>query len=204
MSELKPSDSGNGLSGLLKGLLIAGATVGAAAIANAYINYSTPPLTSSLEGGEIRYHATPYGDLFYKKAGSGTPLLLVHGIGAGCSSYEFRNIFASLSEIYTVYALDLLGFGKSDKPAMDYDAELFIEIIARFCREVMEVGEGKGEADVIATSLSAAYVIALSQRDPSIFRRLVLTVPTGIEELSDKPSPAMEIMENRAENARIG
>lgn len=176
--------------GALKTLLWTGAAVGAAALANAVIFYRTPPLTSPLEGGEVRYFPTPDGDVFYKKAGDGPPLLLIHGIGAGCSSYEYKQIWQPLSEQYTVYAIDLLGFGKSDKPALKYTAETFIQLIDDFCRQVIGVGDGRGEADVIADSLSAAYVIALSQRDPSIFRRLVLIAPTGIEELAAPPNPA--------------
>jgi pimeloyl-ACP methyl ester carboxylesterase len=170
-----------------KRLLLGGAAVGMAAIANAYIFYKTPPLTSKLPGGEVRYWPTPDGDVFYKKAGDGPPLLLVHGIGAGCSSYEFRHIFESLSEHHTVYAVDLLGFGKSDKPGLTYTHETYIKLIDDFARQVMRVGEGREEADVIATSLSAAYVIAVAQKDPSLFRRLVLICPTGIEELA-KPA----------------
>jgi pimeloyl-ACP methyl ester carboxylesterase len=49
------------------------------------------------------------------------------------------------------------------------------------------VGDGRGEADVIASSLSSAFVIALARRDPSLFRRLVLVCPTGMEELVKKP-----------------
>lgn len=170
-----------------KGLLLAGLAASAAAAANAYLFYKTPPLTSSLPGGEARYFPTPDGDVFYKKAGDGPPLLLVHGIGAGCSSFEFRHIFASLAERNTVYALDLLGFGKSDKPSLAYTAETFIALLADFSRQVLGVGDGRGEADVIATSLSAAYIIALARRDPSLFHRLILISPTGIEELAAAP-----------------
>lgn len=180
------SSEGSGSSagaGIVKALLLAGAAVGAAALANAVIFYKTPPLTSKLPGGEVRYFLTPEGDVFYKKAGDGPPLILIHGIGAGCSSFEFRKIFEELASQYTVYAFDLLGFGKSDKPAQEYSAETFINLIADFARNVVRVGNGRGEADVIATSLSAAYVVALAQRDPSLFRRLVLICPTGIEEL---------------------
>jgi pimeloyl-ACP methyl ester carboxylesterase len=173
------------VGGILKGLLITGLAVGAAAIANAYVVYKTPPLLSALEGGEVRYFPTPDGDIFFKKRGSGPPLLLVHGIGAGCSSFEFRKIWKSLSESHTVYALDLLGFGKSDKPAISYTDETFINLLSDFCKHVIGVGDGRGEADVIASSLSAAYVIALSQRDPSLFHRLILVCPTGIEELME-------------------
>jgi pimeloyl-ACP methyl ester carboxylesterase len=170
-----------------KKLLLGGAIVGVAAIANAFIFYKTPPLTSKLPGGEIRYWPTPDGDVFYKKAGDGPPLLLVHGIGAGCSSYEFRHVFQTLAEHHTVYALDLLGFGKSDKPGLAYTHETYIKLIDDFARQVMRVGGGGEEADVIATSLSAAYVISVAQKDPQLFRRLVLICPTGIEELA-KPA----------------
>lgn len=169
---------------VLRTLLWAGAAVGAAALANALIFYRTPPLTSKLPGGEVRYFPTDAGDVFYKKAGDGPPLLLVHGIGAGCSSYEFRHIWGALAEKHTVYALDLLGFGKSDKPPITYTDATYINLLSDFAQKVMNVGQGRGEADVVATSLSAAYVIALSQRDPSLFHRLILVCPTGIEELA--------------------
>jgi len=181
---------------LLTGLLLAGVAVGAAAIANAFIFYKTPPLTSKLPGGEVRYFPTADGDVFYKKAGDGPPLLLIHGIGAGCSSYEWLPIWDALTEKYTVYAIDLLGFGKSDKPAIAYTAEKYIALIEDFCRRVIKVGGGRGETDVIATSLSAAYVIALSQRDETLFRRLVLVCPTGIEELAAPPTGAAELARN--------
>ncbi len=182
-----------GGNGFLTGLLVAGATIGAAALANAFIFYKTPPLTTKLPGGEVRYFPTVEGDVFYKKAGSGPPLLLVHGVGAGCSSYEWKQVWDELTKQHTVYALDLLGFGKSDKPAMAYSAETYVALLDDFCRRVIKVGEGRGECDVIATSLSAAYVIALSGRDPQLFRRLVLVCPTGIEELVSVPGNRSEI-----------
>lgn len=172
----------------LKTLFWTGAAVGVAALANALIFYKTPPLLSNLSG-ESLYFPSEIGDLFYKKLGAGPPLVLVHGIGAGCSSFEWRHVLEPLAEKHTVYALDLPGFGKSDKPDITYTAETFIQSIESFCREVVRVGDGNGEADIVATSLSAAYVIALSQRDPSLFHRLVLIAPTGFETLAATPSP---------------
>ena len=67
-----PSDEtlhGGERGSALRKLLWTGAAVGAAAAVNALIFYRTPPLTSPLEGGEIRYFPTPDGDVFYKKAG---------------------------------------------------------------------------------------------------------------------------------------
>jgi len=200
----KSGEGGSALGNLLKGLLIAGTAVGVTAAANAYVFYKTPPLTSPFPGGEVRYFPTPEGDIFYKKMGDGPPLLLIHAIGAGCSSFEWRNVWEPLAEKNTVYAVDLLGFGKSDKPAIEYNPELFIGMISDFCKSVLKVGDGRGECDVIATSLSAAYVIALSQRDPSLFHRLVLVCPTGIEELAEAPNTLSAVVRGTLKTPVLG
>lgn len=62
----------------------------------------------------------------------GPPILLVHGFGANVN--HFRHQFPALTgEGYRVYAIDLLGFGASDKPAdPPYSIELFVELICDF------------------------------------------------------------------------
>jgi pimeloyl-ACP methyl ester carboxylesterase len=167
-------------------VLLTGAAIGAAAVANALVFFRTPPLTSTLPG-TTAYYPTPDGDIFYKTAGSGKPLLLVHGIGAGCSSFEWRHVFAELAENHTVYALDLLGFGRSDKPPIAYSAQTYIDLLADFARDVMGVGEDGSAADAIATSLSAAYIVTLARHEPALFDRLVLVCPTGIGTLAERP-----------------
>jgi pimeloyl-ACP methyl ester carboxylesterase len=187
--EAERDGGGSAVGGVLKVLLWAGAAVGLTALVNALIFYRTPPLRSPLGGGAVRYWPTPLGDIFYKTAGSGPPLLLVHSIGAGCSSYEFRRVWDELARDHTVYALDLLGFGKSDKPDIAYQSETYIALLAEFAREVMGVGEGGAQASVVASSLPAAYLVALARREPSLFHKLVLVCPTGMEELNAPPTP---------------
>ena len=50
-------------------------------------------------------------DLFYEKFGSGTPIILVHGNGENYNIFD--KIIPLLSELFTVYAIDLRGHGKS-------------------------------------------------------------------------------------------
>ena len=50
-------------------------------------------------------------DLFYEKFGSGTPIILVHGNGENHNIFD--KIIPLLSELFTVYAIDLRGHGKS-------------------------------------------------------------------------------------------
>ena len=71
-------------------------------------------------GGEVRYYRWRGGNLAYSVAGEGEPLLLVHGVYAGASSYEFRKNFEELSRNFRVYALDLLGCGMSERPSRRY------------------------------------------------------------------------------------
>ncbi|MGE3273229.1 MAG: alpha/beta fold hydrolase [Chloroflexota bacterium] len=110
----------------------------------------------------------------YTTMGSGSPVVLVHGIHAAASSYEMRNIFEPLSHGHTVYALDLPGFGKSERPDALYTGDLYATVLADFLAEV--VGE---PAAVIASSLSAAYALTVASERPELVSQLVLISPVS-------------------------
>lgn len=133
-------------------------------------------------GGERRSFPWHRGRIGYRAAGVGTPVLLVHGINATASGYEMRCNFGPLAEDHRVYLPDLLGFGLSERPALRYTADTYTDLLAEFLREV--VGE---PAHVIASSLSAAYAVAVAAAHPELVRSLVLICPTGIERLSGPP-----------------
>ena len=61
-------------------------------------------------------------------AGCGKPLLFVHGFGASIG--HWRKNIAVLSKDYKVYAIDLIGQGRSDKPLIAYTMELWAEQVA--------------------------------------------------------------------------
>ena len=67
----------------------------------------------------------------YTILGQGTPLLLVHGFGAAIGHWR-QNIPALAAAGYQVFALDLLGFGASAKPALDYTVELWEDLLVDF------------------------------------------------------------------------
>ena len=133
-------------------------------------------------GGEARRYRWREGHLAYAVAGEGEPLLLVHGVYAGASSFEFRKNFAALSRSFRVYALDLLGCGMSDRPSRRYGPEDVTSQLEDFVRE--EIGGG---AHLVASSLSAALAVPAAVRSPRLFRKLVLVCPTGYGTL-DRPS----------------
>ena len=121
-----------------------------------------------------------YGDVAIYEAGdpSNPPLLLLHGHNASASAYEMREPFARLSERYHVYAPDLLGYGLSDRPNIEYTPQLYIEFIEEILREVVQ-----RPATVIASSLTSAHAIEAAQINPEWITALVLICPTGLKSL---------------------
>ena len=92
-----------------------GGGIGGLALYNRRLERSGGEIVDRLGGRRRRYRWKGW-DLSYSVAGEGEPLLLVHGIYAGASSFEFRKNFEELSRSFRVYALDLLGCGTSERP----------------------------------------------------------------------------------------
>jgi pimeloyl-ACP methyl ester carboxylesterase len=67
----------------------------------------------------------------YTVQGQGKPVLLIHGFGASIGHWQ-KNIPVLAEKGYRVFAIDLLGFGGSDKPALDYTLELWQEQLVAF------------------------------------------------------------------------
>jgi len=134
---------------------------------------AAPPAAASLSLEELRRSCTTWTwrgmRVNYLARGQGPPVLLVHGFGASVAHWR-RNI-GVLSESHTVYAIDLLGFGASDKPAgFSYTMETWAELILDFLEEVV-----KRPAVLVGNSVgSLACVIAASESSRDVVRGLVL------------------------------
>ena len=94
----------------------------------------------------------------YATAGCGAPVLLVHGFGASLGHYR-RTIPALAAAGHKVYAIDLLGFGASDKPLLKeeggYTIELWADLVADFAREFCGANGG-GESVAPAPACEGA------------------------------------------------
>lgn len=126
------------------------------------------------------------------------PLILLHGFGASIG--HWRHNLEVLGQHHTVYALDMLGFGASEKAAAPYDAAFWVEQVydfwATFIRQpVVLVGNSIGSLISLAAAAShpdmVAGVVMLSLPDPSIREEMmpdfVRPIVTAIEGLFTSP-----------------
>jgi pimeloyl-ACP methyl ester carboxylesterase len=177
------------LSNLWKTVIAGGAGMAALAAINASIRRGASEPDDSALGGEAHFFEWKYGKIFYKTAGlnnPGTPLVFIHGVGAGSSSFMWRKNFEDLARDFRVYAFDLLGFGFSDKPAAaPYSADLYVDLITDFIREV--TGH---PANIVASSLGAAYAIRVADEHPELIRSMVLNAPAGADRQNTRPGMA--------------
>lgn len=170
-------------------MLAGGAGVAALAALNAAIQRNASEPDDSALGGEALFFRWKHGRVFYKTAGSenpGPPLVFIHGVGAGASSFMWRKNFDDLAKDFRVYAFDLLGFGFSDKPSTaSYSADLYVELITDFIREVCGY-----PANLVASSLGAAYGIRVADEHPELVNAMILNGPTGSDTLNRRPGMA--------------
>ena len=111
-------------------LLTLAALVGTAAgvihIANRFID-ATSQLKDMLEQPHSKTYDWRFGKIFYTKQGHGTPVLLIHDIMPGASGYEWNAVEKQLATEHTVYTIDLLGCGRSEKPDITYTNFVFAQ-----------------------------------------------------------------------------
>lgn len=169
------------MSRLAKGFLTSAAMLGAMTAFNVAARYSARPLANLLVG-ESRSYLWKWGRVHYTVAGEGSPVALVHGLHAAASSYEMRELFGLLTGASRAYAPDLLGFGLSDRPGLQYTGALYVKLLTDFLADVVQQ-----PCALVASSLSAAYAIEVAHRMPQQVTRLVLFCPAGLEALVQSP-----------------
>lgn len=125
--------------------------------------------------------------IFVTTAGSGPPLVLVHGLSAGGSSYEFRALFPLLARARTVVAFDFVGCGLSDMPALDYTSELLVDQIVDVLGAFTDV-----PATLAGSGLGAALAIRAAARVPERVSALAAICPTGLGGVLDGAPGTMQ------------
>ena len=87
-----------------------------------------------------------------------------------------------MSEDHTVYAIDLLGCGRSEKPNMTYTNYLYVQLVNDFIHAVIEE-----KTDVIATGDSLSFVIMGCQMESKYYDKIIGVTPTDLYGLAKAP-----------------
>ena len=152
-----------------------GAALAYAALLGAF--FSVPAVIAAPEAVtayRLPVAATPDGSLslYAEERGHGTPVVLIHGLGG--STYSWRFIAPALARTHKVIAVDLKGFGRSDKvfdtaySPLDQARLVAAFLAGRGLRNVTLVGHSLGGLVAMLTT------IELQRRDPTRISRLVL------------------------------
>ncbi len=122
---------------------------------------------SSPRIGVVSYYADTQAE--------GRPLVLIHAINAAGSAYEMRPLFERYRSARPVYAVDLPGFGFSERSDREYTPQLYAQAIIELL--ATQVGQA---ADVVALSLGCEFAARAALERPDLFHSLTFISPSGL------------------------
>jgi len=127
-----------------------------------------------LSGMESRYVRLGSYRIHYFVGGAGEPLVLVHGLGG--RALDFAPLMPALAKQHRVYALDLLGYGNSDRPDVDYSVTLQTGILRQFLDR-----QGLTRVDLAGWSMGGWIALEFASQLPERVHRLVLLDSAGMK-----------------------
>ena len=107
-------------------------------------------------------------------------LVFLHGFGGGSSAYEWSKVYPAFATEYRVIAPDLIGWGRSDHPARNYQIDDYINTIIEFIEQTCNE-----PVPVVASSLTAAFIIRAAIARPDLFKSLILTTAAGLSDFGE-------------------
>lgn len=145
----------------------------------------TPELPHALNGprhelldpgaGRVSYYTSQPSE----PADNPVPLLLIHSVNAAASAHEVRPLFEAYASRRPVFALDLPGYGFSERSDRDYLPRLMIDGIHAVL-DAIRKRHGDGPVDALAVSLSCEFLARAADERPDAFRSLALVSSTGL------------------------
>lgn len=121
-----------------------------------------------------------YADGSAQAGGDATPLLLLHSVNAAGSAYEVKPLYDYYARSRPVYAIDLPGFGQSDRDDREYTARMMTDAIHAAVEQIRRA-HGEQPIDALALSLGSEFLARAATESPQAFRSLGFISPTGFE-----------------------
>jgi len=140
-------------------------------------------------GWRVRYTYIP------AIAAEGVPIVFLHGFGAALT--QWRANLQPLSMHHSIYALDLLGFGASEKASTEFRTQLWVEQVQAFCQSF--IGQ---PVVLVGHSLGALVALTATATHPDMMQGLVLlTLPASRQEVLPRVlQPFVQSIENAFAN----
>lgn len=110
--------------------------------------------------------------IHYVEAGSGPTVILLHGLGGSTQVWQFN--IGPLAEKFHVIALDQIGFGKSDKPLVNYRIRTYVDFLDQFCKQLKIE-----RATLVGNSMGGWIGAAFTASFPDRVDKLVLVDAAG-------------------------
>ena len=171
-----------------KGVAIGFLSIATLEVFNRIVNEKAKKFKLNINEGY--YYTWKEGAVHYNVKGKGPAVLLVHDLSVLSSSHEWKMIEDELAANHTVYSIDLIGCGLSDKPDITYTAYTFVQLISNFCEEII-----KEKCDVIASKDSASIII-MTQYMEELFNKIILINPAMIDKMPLRTT-RMKLFEKR-------
>lgn len=139
------------------------------------------------------------GNIYYTKRGTGSPILLIHDLNPLSSSYEWCKLVKKLEKKHTVYTIDLLGCGRSEKPYLTYTNYLYVQLLTDFINNI--IGE---KTSIVATGSSVSFAVLANSMNKNIIDRIITINPADFKKFEDTQDKLSSIKKTLLELPIIG
>lgn len=117
-------------------------------------------------------------NIYFQKIGRGNDLIILHGWGQDVSS--FWGVIEELKKDFTVWLLDLPGFGRSDVPKKDFTVSDYAEVVYEFIKQ-----QKISKPVLLGHSVGGRIGIVLAAKHPEVISKLILEDSAGIKPKRD-------------------
>ena len=116
------------------------------------------------------------------------PILFVHSINASASAHEVKPLFDAYKKNRRVYAIDLPGFGYSERSDRPYRQRLMMDAIHAVINEIRSENQ-VASVDALALSLACEFLAKAALEAPNTIRSMALVSPTGFAQYAETKGP---------------
>ena len=128
---------------------------------------------ATLANGQTAKEVTVFGQkIHYVEAGTGPTVILLHGLGGSTQVWQLN--IAALAEKYRVIVPDQIGFGKSDKPLVNYRIRTYVDFLDQFSKQLKIE-----RASLVGNSMGGWIATAFTAAFPDRVDKLVLVDAAG-------------------------